>query len=143
MNASVYALSVLNSELYAGGAFDSIGNNPANRMAKWNGTTWTNLGTGTNNEVLTLALDTINNIIYAGGSLTTAGGNATLYIAKWAVGTTEIQDDIFNNEINIFPNPLISSTTIKLNKSNKNGEINIYNLYGQLVKTIKFSRQTN
>ncbi len=74
----VYSLVCDNSgNLYAGGMFP-----PANRVAKWDGTSWTALGSGPDNAVYSLAIDGTGNL-YAGGSFTTAGGNAANYIAKW------------------------------------------------------------
>ncbi len=53
-----------------------------NRIAKWNGSAWTALGTGMNSAVSELAVDGSGNL-YAGGSFTTAGGVAANRIAKW------------------------------------------------------------
>jgi hypothetical protein len=64
--------------LYAGGIFTT----PGNRIAKWNGTTWSALGTGLNNTCYAIAFDNANNL-YAGGSFLTAGGNSVARIAKW------------------------------------------------------------
>ncbi len=42
----------------------------------------------------------------------------------------------YSDELTIFPNPFNTSTTLQFNSSIKNAELNIYNLYGQKVKTI-------
>ena len=47
----------------------------------WNGTSWTNLGSGMDFVVEALAHDGTN--LYAGGSFTTAGGVAASLVAKW------------------------------------------------------------
>ncbi len=39
--------------------------------------------------------------------------------------------------ITIFPNPFSTSTTLQFTTTPKNAELNIYNLYGQEIKTIK------
>jgi hypothetical protein len=44
---TVYALAVSGSELYAGGSFTTAGGGPAVNVAKWNGSTWSPLGSGT------------------------------------------------------------------------------------------------
>jgi hypothetical protein len=72
--------------LYAGGSFTTIGGVTVNCVAKWNGTTWTNLGSGMDYYVYALACDGSGNL-YAGGSFTNAGGVAASRIAKWN-GTT-------------------------------------------------------
>ncbi len=68
--------------LYAGGTFTSIGGVTANRIAKWNGTTWAPLGNGTNANVSTLVLDPSGNL-YVGGTFTTAGDVTANRIAVW------------------------------------------------------------
>ncbi len=85
MNQSVYALTTFSSNLYAGGNFTQAGGNPANTIAQWNGTSWSNLGTGTDGGIG--ALGVYNNELYAGGVFFTAGGNTVGSVAKWN-GTT-------------------------------------------------------
>lgn len=87
--ASCRALAIdSNNNLYAGGSFTTAGTEGVNYIAKWDGTTWSALGTGNNyglnNYCDALAIDPSNNV-YAGGSFTTAGGTSITasYIAKW------------------------------------------------------------
>ena len=81
MNGSVYALTVYNADLYAGGSFTTAGGVTANNVARWNGTSWTPLGVGTNSAVY--CLDVFTNSLILGGSFTTAGGNTANRIARW------------------------------------------------------------
>ncbi|HET9280171.1 MAG TPA: T9SS type A sorting domain-containing protein, partial [Flavitalea sp.] len=74
-----------NGELYAGGYFDNAGNIPASNIAKWNGSNWLPVSTGTNGEVLALCV--FSGELYAGGSFSIAGGIPANDIAKWN-GTT-------------------------------------------------------
>src|SRR6266568_3611021 len=67
--------------LYIGGDFTVVGDVIASRIAKWDGSSWTALGSGMNGSVLALALSGSN--VYAGGYFTTAGGGAATNIAKW------------------------------------------------------------
>ncbi len=93
MDGTVLALTVYDDgsgdgpALYAGGAFTTAGGVTANRIAKWDGTSWSALGTGMNNTVSTLTVfdDGSGNgpALYAGGSFTTAGGVTVNRIAKW------------------------------------------------------------
>ncbi len=90
---SISALAVFDDgtgpALYAGGTFTSIGGIPANRIAKWNGTTWSALGSGVSASfpaiVFSLAVfnDGTGPALYAGGDFTIAGGVTTRGIAKW------------------------------------------------------------
>ncbi|HZN41654.1 MAG TPA: hypothetical protein VFD82_22815, partial [Planctomycetota bacterium] len=79
----VFALARLpNGDLVAGGAFSTAGGVSANNIARWDGTSWSALGSGTNDRVL--ALTTLpNGDLVAGGSFTTAGGVSANYIARW------------------------------------------------------------
>jgi hypothetical protein len=81
----VYALAVSGSDLYAGGFFTTAGGTAANNIAKWNGTSWSPLGSGiagtTYPYVYALAVSGSN--LYVGGAFTTAGGTSANYIAKW------------------------------------------------------------
>lgn len=73
--------------LYVGGQFTMAGGVGANRIAKWNGSSWSALGAGLNNIVSALtATDTVSPIgpaLYVGGNFTTAGGAGAQRIAKW------------------------------------------------------------
>ena len=94
LNNQVQALLVDGTDLYAGGAFTEIcgnaqcnaGNTPANHIAKWDGTTWTAVGTGTDLEVDALAK--LGSNVIAGGRFTVAGTcNPCSHVAQWD-GTT-------------------------------------------------------
>ena len=71
--------------LYVGGSFSSAGVVSASNVARWNGTSWSALGTGTDDAVLSLAAfdDGSGPALSAGGEFTTAGGVATSCIGKW------------------------------------------------------------
>ena len=79
--APVSALAVSGTDLYAGGWFTTAGGGPANYIAKWNGTSWSALGSGMDNSVSALAVSGTD--LYAGGSFTTAGGVAVSNVGKW------------------------------------------------------------
>jgi outer membrane protein assembly factor BamB len=79
--AHVNALAIGGSTLYAGGDFTLAGGQPASRVAAWNGTSWTPLGSGVNNVVEAIALT--SDSIYAGGGFTSAGGTPASAIARW------------------------------------------------------------
>ena len=76
---AVYALAATGSELYAGGEFIRAGGVVANRIAKWDGTGWSGLGSGMDTNVRAIALS--GSDLYAGGEFTNAGGKAAAYIA--------------------------------------------------------------
>ena len=75
--------------LYAGGGFTSIGGVAANRIARWDGTSWTPLGSGLDGAVRALAVydpdDTgpLPTVLVVGGEFTNAGGTGAAYVASW------------------------------------------------------------
>jgi len=89
MDGPVGSLSVNGSTLYAGGVFThacgnpgcSSGNTIVNRVASWNGSSWSALGSGTSGNVVALAVN--GSDLYAGGSFTTAGGKPSIHFAHW------------------------------------------------------------
>lgn len=73
--------------LYAGGAFTKAGGVNALRVAKWNGESWSPVGSGFNNTVQDLVLfdDGLGGgeALYACGNFGSSGGATVLRIAKW------------------------------------------------------------
>ena len=79
-NCKVYSMAFDGTEnLYLGGNFTQSG---ANNIAKWNGSSWSALGSGLDNTCRKIVMDGSGNL-YAGGSFTQAGGAAANNIAKW------------------------------------------------------------
>ena len=69
--------------VYIAGSFTAVNSVSASNIAKWDGTSWSALGSGTNGTVYALAFDKFGNL-YVGGGFTTAGGDASCRrIAKW------------------------------------------------------------
>jgi hypothetical protein len=71
--------------LYAGGDFTTAGGVAANCIARWDGTSWHPLGSGTGGDrpaVNALAFGP-DDSLYAGGTFTMAGGVAADRIARW------------------------------------------------------------
>jgi hypothetical protein len=72
----------------------------ADRIAKWNGSSWSALGSGiSNGQVNSLAFN--GSILYVGGSFTDAGGNVNAdYIAQWDGSSWSALGDGVNNAVN-------------------------------------------
>lgn len=91
LSESVFSLVVhddgTGAALYAAGEFTDAGGNPnADRIAKWDGSSWTALGTGLGNDVNVLAVfdDGSGPALFAGGAFVNAGGDVNAdRIAKW------------------------------------------------------------
>ena len=86
---TVHALAVFDDgggpALYAGGAFTTAGGTAANRIAAWDGASWSPVGSGMDAAVQSLAIfeDGSGPALVAGGEFTTAGGAAASRIAEW------------------------------------------------------------
>jgi hypothetical protein len=86
----VYALAVSGSDLYAGGRFETAGGVSAANIAKWDGSSWSALGSGIGGGdpigpvVHALAVSGSN--LYAGGFFATAGGKISAYLARAVLG---------------------------------------------------------
>ena len=75
--------------LYVAGSFNRVGAFPnvvhAGNIARWDGSTWEPLGTGTNRSVHAISVfdDGSGPKLYAAGDFTTAGGQPANGIARW------------------------------------------------------------
>ncbi len=97
VNERVNALAVFDVDgggpglpaLYAGGDFTMAGGAAANRIARWNGSSWAPLGSGLDGEVFALAVFDPDGAgaqpagLYAGGAFMMAGGMASARVARW------------------------------------------------------------
>lgn len=81
MEDEVYALTVFNNALIAGGSFGTAGGAPAYGIASWNEVSWSPLGSGV--EGALSALTVYDGKLIAGGEFMTAGTGAARYIASW------------------------------------------------------------
>jgi len=86
LNGTVSSVVVSGTEVYVGGSFTNAGNVPgADYIARWNGTTWSGLLSGTsgiNNPVTTIALSGTD--VLVGGFFFNAGGvPGANNIARW------------------------------------------------------------
>jgi hypothetical protein len=74
---SIQALLFDEGVLYIGGGFSSVGNIPAINIARWNGSSWSALGSGLNDFVFSIAIDEEGRL-YAAGYF-----NSPNKIARW------------------------------------------------------------
>ena len=88
--------------LYAGGLFSTAGGVAANRIARWNGSSWNALGSGLNGAVQALAVfdDGGGPALYVGGAFGTAGGVAASRVARWNGSSWSALGSGLNNTVN-------------------------------------------
>jgi hypothetical protein len=99
LNGTAQCMIVYNSKLIVGGSFSTAGGTLANRIAAWDGSNWSTLGSGITGNNTSLAagvdgcsnssngfvyaLEIFNGDLYAAGNFTNAGGVIAANIAKW------------------------------------------------------------
>jgi hypothetical protein len=71
--------------LFVGGDFTSAGSSGASRVARWNGSSWSALGSGANGSVVSLAMydSGSGRDLYVGGAFAVAGGVSAGPLARW------------------------------------------------------------
>ena len=91
--ATVATLAVVGTDVYAAGTFDTAGGVATSRIAKWNGTSWSALGSGANGSVQEMAV--MGTDLIVAGAFTFAGGvTGANRLARWngtawsAIGST-------------------------------------------------------
>ncbi|NOY89466.1 MAG: hypothetical protein GXO93_08810 [FCB group bacterium] len=118
---SVFALTVYNNKLIAGGKFTAAGGVAANKIAAWNGSSWSPLGSGMSgyypySDAYVQSLTVYNNKLIAGGEFTTAGGVAANNIAAWdgsswsplGSGMSGIDPNTYVQTLTVYNNKLIA-----------------------------------
>jgi len=79
---TVNAVAVLGTDVYIGGTFTAVDGVSASRVAKWNGSAWSALGSGANGSVNALAV--LGSELFIGGTFGSVGGvGLTSRLAKW------------------------------------------------------------
>jgi trimeric autotransporter adhesin len=80
-------LATIGSSVYIAGSFTSVSGVAANMVAKWNGFSWSAVGSGLSGTGLPQCMIAKGNDIYVGGYFSNAGSTVVNNIAKWN-GTT-------------------------------------------------------
>ncbi|MCB9364850.1 MAG: T9SS type A sorting domain-containing protein [Flavobacteriales bacterium] len=111
---SVSSLKVYNGDLYVGGEFSTVNGSSFNNIAKWNGSTWSSVGTGiplstTSHNRNIWDMEIFNGELCVAGEFNYADGLAVNNIAKWdgtnwtTMGTgcnyTIIDLEVFNTDL--------------------------------------------
>lgn len=98
INGAVYAIASYGKSIFVGGTIQRAGGRNVNYIARWDGYTWSALGSGLNGTVYGIAVSGGN--VYVVGSFTTAGGVSARGVAKWSVNTNSwyaVGDENFDN----------------------------------------------
>ena len=82
-NGEVYSMVGMGANLYVGGAFNRAGDVTTGGVARWDGTKWNPLGSGSGINGTVFALVTDGTNLFAGGRFTSADGVGATNIAHW------------------------------------------------------------
>ncbi len=142
VGGTVYAATVFNGQLIVGGSFQVAGDVLAYRIASWDGSSWSPLGSGMNYYVN--ALTVYDDTLIAGGEFTIAGNKVSAYLARWTksdpTDVVEFDPDNLPTHYNMsqsYPNPFNPITTIEFNLPKRSHvTVTIYNLLGQQVQSL-------
>jgi hypothetical protein len=95
----VNALTTYQGELVAAGTFSLVDGSPVNYIARWDGSTWRPLGSGTDLPVN--ALTVFDGALIAGGTFTLADGQPARFVARWDGSTWQALDVGLANQYDV------------------------------------------
>jgi len=136
---SVHAIAVSGAYAHVGGTFTKAGGVTANYVARFDGDSWSTLGSGLNGPVQAIAVN--GSDVYVGGSFSQAGGIPANYIARWVPEPSGIESPSEEEseeapDIFVSPNPMESGATVTFQSIGPSPlTIEIYDTSGRLVKT--------
>lgn len=135
-NYSVSGMAVYNGDLYIGGHFDTAGGILVHNIAKWDGSTWSDVDMGVSggNFPNIDAFAVYDSSLYIGGEFASAGGLPAKNIAKWTTPNA-IEELSNSNYCKIYPNPNNGIFTLSLSNITKKCNVEIYNILGENVLT--------
>ncbi len=81
VGGTVKTMATYNGDLIIGGSFAAVTGVAANNIARWDGTSWSPLGSGVVGDVRALAV--YSNLLHVGGNITQAGGVSVGNLAAW------------------------------------------------------------
>jgi hypothetical protein len=114
-----YALAISNTgDLYVAGSFTQAGGVPASHVAKWDGASWSTLGSGLNNFVRALAIMPNSKLCFGGffsgvGDASKASAGFAIYNPN-ATPTATIASQRTQSVAYTYPNPSVGRATLTL-----------------------------
>jgi len=92
------AVFLPNGDLIVGGSMTMAGGSPASSIARWDGSTWSTLGSGIPSAVHTMLVHPSGELLV--GRDATSSSNKTKVFSRWVSGTCCVGDLDFSGEVN-------------------------------------------
>lgn len=135
---TVNSISTNGRLLYVGGAFDSIAGVPAQNIARFDGSTWSSLGSGVDNIVYETAAS--DGRLYVAGAFTSAGDKPSIYFGIYYDPLLSVNDRdrlAPSFDLALAPNPISDGATLRFSTLRHGPvEIDLYDPLGRSVGTI-------
>lgn len=138
---NVTALATRGTDLYVGGYFAAAGSN----IAKWNGSTWSTMGTGTAGRVFALGVNSTGTV-FAGGDFLTVGdgskvmGRFGIYDASRALGSTAATTPA---AVTVYPSPTRGHATLCLPAAPQARAVQVLDELGREVQRLLLPAYTS
>ena len=137
----IHALTVYNGDIVAGGPLTTAGGQPALRIARWNGTTWSDFDGGT--DGLVNALTVFDESLLVGGNFLNVGGLPSLRLARWDDAPLSVLDPwspVAGGRIDASPNPFTAQVQLQYTLSGATPvAISVYDVRGRFVRSLTIS----
>ncbi|HXB12396.1 MAG TPA: T9SS type A sorting domain-containing protein, partial [Bacteroidia bacterium] len=150
VNNSVYCMANYNSDIYAGGAFDTAGGLRVGYIAAWNGSTWDSVIT-LNNHVQSMVAN--GSVLYIAGDFTSVapviskGRNPQSasynHIVEFNSAPNGINTINSKSEARIFPNPSNGIFTLQMKLTSENASLEVYNVFGENIYSAPMQKGAN
>jgi hypothetical protein len=143
----IFDIAFHNNDIYVGGVFDRAGDSTAFSIAKWDGNSWYDLGSGVKNtqtakdgvqlngSVSSMCI--FDNKLYIAGDFERAGGKNAQNISFYELPPLQSVRNTFSSTSlqlpKINPNPTSGIITVTLDEAN-NEEITVSDVLGRIVK---------
>jgi len=127
-NTDVWALASYNGQLYAGGSYSNFNGTGAAGIVRWNGSSWSGVGTGFGLFDAVRTFGVFNSQLYIGGAFDTIGGVPANNIVSWnGSNYSALQGGVNTQVQSLFPHGsklfvggtfwMVNSTTTNANRA--------------------------
>ena len=147
----VYSVACIGDQLFVGGCFDQAGGLPVDKIARWDGAQWHDMGAGVSGSLPNAwpyvqsvwTMKTVGSTLVVGGTFDKAGDKPAHGLAMWrdpgVLSGVDIESDLpaRTNRLSVYPNPFNPSTTVSyISLRVEKIQVAVYDLRGALVDVL-------